>query len=275
MFAGDGQQLPDSPQDFPDFFQAAVWQHERCPRTGRLHAQMYAEFNKRVELSTLQNWWPGLHVEVSRGSAEQNKKYCTKEESRVSGPWTFGDFKKQGLRTDLIEIHQSIAEGASMREIVENNFSTFVRYRGGIEAAWAMYNTAKPRPRPRVLWFVGPPGTGKSRAAHVLCPDAYVFHDLSDRGWFDRYCGQKEVILDEFVGKAPLPVMLQLFDYHPFTAEQRGHRGGAPIAASMFIVTSNLMPEQCYPFSAAFKRRIDEFGTIFDFPEMCPVEFKD
>lgn len=272
MFAGEGQELPDSPQDFPDFFQACVWQHERCPSTGRLHAQMYAEFNRRVELSTLQNWWPGLHVEVSRGSAEQNKKYCTKDETRVAGPWTFGDFKKQGLRTDLNHIHDEIAGGASLGDVLDNHFDVYVRYRGGIEAAIRHFNGPKVRRRPDIQWFYGEPGTGKSRNAWYLFPDAHLYSDNKD-GWFGVYSGQETVILDDFEGNTPANLMLRLFDYTPCTMPVKGLRGGAPIAAWRFIVTSNLSPEECYPFSPPFQRRIREFGTVLKFPEDAPIDF--
>ena len=51
---------------------------------------------------------PGRASEQARGSEEQNKAYCTKEDTRESGPFEFGvydkDAGKQGNRSDLAEI---------------------------------------------------------------------------------------------------------------------------------------------------------------------------
>lgn len=68
----------------------AVWQVERAPTTGRLHLQMYAEFRSPVRPHAIQRHFPGAHVEESKGSYEQNKAYCTKEETRVEGPFRLG-----------------------------------------------------------------------------------------------------------------------------------------------------------------------------------------
>ncbi len=68
----------------------AVWQLERCPDTGRLHVQAYVEWKAGIRLAAAKRQIGDAqaHLEVRRGTREQARDYCTKEESRVEGPWT-------------------------------------------------------------------------------------------------------------------------------------------------------------------------------------------
>lgn len=75
-----------------------VWQYEICPTTRRLHVQGYCYFqNARkgrsvqrllAEKFGVEDQVPSLRI--ARGNAEQNKTYCTKEESRIFGPFEAG-----------------------------------------------------------------------------------------------------------------------------------------------------------------------------------------
>ena len=47
------------------------------------------------------------HWEVRKGTHEQAKQYCTKELTRVEGPWEFGIDRQPGQMTDLEEIGQN------------------------------------------------------------------------------------------------------------------------------------------------------------------------
>lgn len=77
----------------------AVWQLEQCPRTGRQHFQGYIHLKsprRRAYILGLQNrMLQGSHIEPAGGDAASNTTYCTKEESRLSGPWTFGEMPKE------------------------------------------------------------------------------------------------------------------------------------------------------------------------------------
>ena len=71
----------------------AVYQIERAPTTGMLHAHVYMEFNCRVTLATVRNWfrnYPDKWIMICRGSCKQCYDYCTKQETRVDGPYEFG-----------------------------------------------------------------------------------------------------------------------------------------------------------------------------------------
>lgn len=98
----------DEPGNVPiddEVIRYAVWQREKCPETGKLHIQMYAESFKNL---TLKQWKSAVgdetaHVERRRGTREQAIAYCKKDESRdEEAPHEFGELKTaQGRRTDL------------------------------------------------------------------------------------------------------------------------------------------------------------------------------
>lgn len=72
-----------------------VWQYEEV---NHRHIQGYAYFKNPITAARFKKLvftWCNVkaHVEVARGSPEKNKKYCTKEESRVAGPFEFGSMR--------------------------------------------------------------------------------------------------------------------------------------------------------------------------------------
>lgn len=69
-----------------------VWQYEMVTH---LHIQGYVYFANARTMKSVKRAiadWCGVeaHLEKTRGSAEQNRLYCTKEQSRVHGPFEEG-----------------------------------------------------------------------------------------------------------------------------------------------------------------------------------------
>lgn len=84
-----------------DSVKYSVYQIERAPTTDRLHYQGYIVFNRPVRLPTVKRLLGRtVHAEHSRGSLQQNRDYCTKEESRVFGPWEV----LTNSQTDIVEL---------------------------------------------------------------------------------------------------------------------------------------------------------------------------
>lgn len=71
----------------------AVVQKEKCPDSGREHFQGYLQLLAPSRLNAVKKILneDTAHLEVRKGTPQQAWDYCTKEESRVDGPWTFGD----------------------------------------------------------------------------------------------------------------------------------------------------------------------------------------
>lgn len=98
-----------------------VFQIEECPGTSRLHIQGYASFKDaitRTAVTKLVNM-PGVHLEPAHSDAQTNFKYCTKKDSRVFGPWAYGDFGGPGHRSDLDALYAMAEQHATGREMLQ------------------------------------------------------------------------------------------------------------------------------------------------------------
>lgn len=62
---------------------------------GTRHYQFVACFKKSTRIGYIKKWDKNIHVEECK-SVDAAIKYCTKLDTRIEGPWTFGDRKKNG-----------------------------------------------------------------------------------------------------------------------------------------------------------------------------------
>ncbi len=60
----------------------AVWQEETT-KSGKHHIQAYVYWASAKTYQRMKKIFPGAHIEVARGSAMSNKKYCQKAASAV------------------------------------------------------------------------------------------------------------------------------------------------------------------------------------------------
>lgn len=107
-----------------------VWQVEKG-ENDTPHIQGYVCFTKQFRLSQVKEYFPRAHLEVARGKPEDNKRYCTKEEGRLEGPFEYGELPEgQGRRSDLKEFKEVVFnEGLSERECFERFPDVVARYR--------------------------------------------------------------------------------------------------------------------------------------------------
>ena len=234
-----------------------------------LHLQFYIQREKRVSLANMKREICNVtHWEPARGSAEDNIKYCSKESTRVSGPWQFGEYTTQGQRTDLDKAARMIDEGRTLREVAVECKSTFIRHHKGLRAYEAIIRSRGPRKigedGPEVWVFWGPTGTGKSRRAFHTWPDAYR-KPTSDK-WWDGYNGQDTIIFDDFKGSSmKLHEFQMVIDRYPMQVEVKG--AYVDLSATRYVFTSNKHPSDWYSAEAdpdgTVMRRITEFCERF------------
>ena len=221
------------------------------------------------------------HWEQSRGTPEQNKDYCTKESTRVAGPWEFGTAVKERQRSDLDKAAQLIDEGKSLRDVAVECKSTFIRYHKGLRAYEAITRSKGPRTfgpeGPEVWVFWGETGTGKSRRAAEQWPDAY--RKMSTDKWWDGYKGEDTVIFDDFKGSSMrLHEFQMVIDRYPMQVEIKG--AFVDLSATRYVFTSNKHPREWYSREAdpdgTVMRRITEFceehGRLIHFTWPLPEQ---
>lgn len=231
--------------------------------SGTEHLQGYIEFHKRRTLGGVRRLIPRAHWEIARGSPKQNVEYCSKDGDFEQ----FGELSRgQGSRSDLLAVKKDIDDGATMPDIWNLHFPSAVKY----HRAFEKYIEIKKPPRsgmPEVIIYWGATGTGKSRRAFENNPGAYW---KAQDTWWDGYCGQSVVILDEFYGWLSCAFLLRLLDRYPLDVQIKG--GYTRMVATKFVFTSNHHPDEWWSNAAisdekraAFNRRISsivEFKSI-------------
>ena len=203
-----------------------------------------------------------VHLEAAKGSKDQCKAYCSKEESRDSeagfGYTELGDFEAvperrgQGARNDIHSAARAIADGAEISAIAQDFPDTFVKYHRGFTALQSALH-AKPRVRepggvfepPRVYWFHGSTGTGKSHAVYEAVGDADLYVKPPGNSWFDGYRGQSTILLDDYRSSwFPFSYLLRLLDRYPLQVEVKG--GYVQFRASVIYITCPKSPDVLY-----------------------------
>jgi hypothetical protein len=117
------------------------WDNEICPDTGRLHLQCYFNFAKDMRLTALKKLHPTCHWKVCRGTAEQNKTYCSKDFTLGVEGCVFheiGNFEDvcgakhsggNGARLDLEAFKDDVKAGMiSLRDLREKHTLVFAKY---------------------------------------------------------------------------------------------------------------------------------------------------
>lgn len=247
----------------------AVWQREKCPSTGREHFQGYARFRNPVTTGGFQRKFPGAHCEVPRGSEEDNTRYCTKEDSRVSGPWRFGVPAAPGKRTDLEAVKEVIKNGGKMVDVIEVASS----YQS-LKGAELILKYQKPRMREdlKVYWFHGATGSGKTREVYRKHDDLWC--NSGDLKWFDGYDDEKVVLFDDFrPEQCKFSFLLKLLDIYPLRVPIKG--GFKAFNVDKIYVTCPYSPQECYKhrteedIGQLIRRihRVRQFGSIVKRPD--------
>lgn len=236
----------------------AIYQKE-AGENGTPHYQGYIELHKPQRLSFMKKVVPGAHFETRRGSRDQARDYCRKEESRLDAPVEFGTWEAggTGARTDLLEVKRKIDQGASMLTIADEHFGSFLRYERGF-TTYKRFKTPARTTKTRVDLHYGSPGTGKTYRANEEEPNAY-WKNASK--WWDGYDQQEAVIIDDFHGGIQWTELLHVLDSYDATVECKG--GTLRFTSRRIIITSNSGPGEWYgrqPIRAsldALYRRID------------------
>ncbi len=214
-----------------------ICQLERCPRTQRLHFQGYVEFSNACRMNMLTRALPGIHVEPREGSRQQAIDYCKKEDTRVSGPYEFGDINvpNAGHRTDIDALRDAITSGKSEQYIFENHTTQYLRCQRSIRRAMNFY-TRQRTVETQLTVLIGPTRVGKTTLIQTLYPNAY-WKDHTK--WWDGYEGNTIIVLDEFHGSIPVATMKVLTGCStPTRVETKG--GYVPFVGSKMIIIANV-----------------------------------
>ena len=245
--------------------QFMVGQMEKCPTSSRRHLQVYVQWSTKVTLNIAKKLLGSTsHVEPAHGLPEENVTYCTKNDTRICGPWNLGSMKTGAMTKpeSIMEMMAAVGDGGSDIHIADSFPRLWLIYWRSL----VVYRSLKISPRnfkTKVFVYWGRTGVGKSRLAHLLASDPWIWTGTT---WFDGYVGHRDVIMDDFRDEdLPIQTVLRLFDRYPMQVPVKG--SFVPWCPRRIFVTSNLGPECLYAMAhpdqkAAFMRRLTEVFQI-------------
>lgn len=137
------------------------------------------------------------HLEVAKGSMQQNREYCSKEGKY----WEVGAVTSQGKSSEMMQLKELIDSGGTLSECWEKHFSLMMRHRASANAYHSLVNQPKPCSSfsvedfpstwaidldvNRSLIFWGPSGIGKTQYALALLPGALFVSHMDSLANFD------------------------------------------------------------------------------------------
>ena len=222
----------------------------------RKHIQGYIYFDNPRSFNSVRLALGRSHVEAAKGTPEENRKYCAK-----GGDFKeFGVIPKQGKRNDIIALRDAILGGKTDYEIIVSDdlcetYARYIKFADRCREA-AQREQAKTFRKLEVIVLYGPAGTGKTRYVYDNERDVYTLTQAQKEVWFDGYCGEKVLVIDDFYGWIKWAFMLKLLDGHPCRLNKKGGAGYA--LWNKVYVTSNKPPWEWYKkgYPDELKRRI-------------------
>ena len=220
--------------------------------TGTPHIQGYSYFKNPRSFNTIKEALPRAHIEVSEGTQAENKIYCIGPYSKdgKSKPYNpnhqeIGEISGQGKRNDLNEIRTLLQEGKGMKDVVEIATS----YQSVKMAEQILkYHEVKRRWKPKVYWFYGATGCGKTETAWEMFPNAY--ESMATGKWWEGYDAHEDVIIDDMRGDfCKFHELLRLLDKYPYRVESKG--------TSRQFLARNIVITTCFHPSKIFETRED------------------
>lgn len=268
-FTWFGEKSPTFNEDRINYL---CFQGEKCPKTGTHHWQGYVELKSSFRfVGACKVLWPDSwfkpgskpralhgHLSVARGSAEDNKKYCSKPECSIVPFVEFGSPSSQGHRSDL-EVAGQMAIDGKWKEIP---YGMVIKFGRGLQMLAAIHTKVRP-PSMKIVVYWGCPGSGKTYRAKKENPGAFILSKSNTGWWWSEYNGQDTVIIEEFDPdkcKKDTPFFLTWCDKYPTQVQTFGAK--MQLLATKFVFTSNFDPYTWFEKSPAWLRRLKDFGSI-------------
>lgn len=257
-----------------------VYGKEVAPTTGTPHLQGYIHFPNQRSVKKLRKMLPGFSIDAARGTAQQNRVYCTKTNIAFEGgelpenkSFEDGVAPAQGKRTDLDHFVAEVRGGRSVASVMLERPALFHQYGRTLQAVEeerlrTQYRTGF---MTEGIWYWGPSGVGKSHHAFKnFTPDnTYVYP--YDGDWWDDYRGQEVVIFNDYRGQLPMAFMLNMLDKWPFTVRRRA-RPPLPFVSKTVIFTAPLPPKEYYFISPEDFAQLERRLSVVHFAERAPDE---
>ena len=203
-----------------------IFQREKGNKTGTEHIQMYLTFTSPKRFSTVKSYFPTAHIEPAKGSGAQNRDYCSKSDTRVSGPYEYGKFTDQGQRTDIDDFKELVYSGVDEYTLSELMPKSYFKYHKLVPKLLQNKiihdHKDKRREDIQVVFIYGDSRSGKTSCILDKFGDSNVFRvtDYKRDPW-DGYIGQDIVIFDDYRGEFDIGDILRYLDVYNLQLSSR------------------------------------------------------
>lgn len=205
-------------------------------KTSTYHTHIFIYVPNTIRFSSIKNKFEGAHIEMARGTCEQNYQYIRKE-----GKWekdakketnlidTFEDWgempiERQGARNDIEDMYAMIKQGMTISEIIEEDPNLCTRI-DTIKKARSVYLQGLYKNKRRldleVHYVCGKTGKGKTRSIMDKYGDENVYRVTNYKNPFDMYECQKVIVFEEFRSSIMISDMLNYLDVYPLSLPAR------------------------------------------------------
>lgn len=212
-----------------------VFQLEEGSKTGYDHYQIFAQYDSPTRLSSIRKsftsrGFTAQYIAPRQFSVSSCLAYCSKESTRIEGPWDKGEAQLPATdtKTILLDAENQLAEGSTTVDSLLLNPETrsaarrHLNYLRAIEEASLRNRWSKTDRHVTTHLLYGPPRTGKTWG---LTHERYDYNDVyrvTDwRNPWDSYQSQPVLILDEFEGQPDFHVLCQILEGYPMELPAR------------------------------------------------------
>lgn len=215
-------------------------------KQGIPHLQGFHQNSRNIAFCAFHKAFPSVHVQpvVKDNGADE---YVQKEGDVVIRHGTY-EKKTPGARTDLAHIAELCREGRSMAQIAEECPIAVIQYGTGINRLCSMYEKPRDRKIPkRCICLWGPSEVWKTRRIYDYvegkgCTPYVWENDMPT--WWDGYCRDEHVIMDEFRSQLTMAGLIRLMDRYPKRVPFKG--GSCQYVANYMYFTSSKHPSEWY-----------------------------
>lgn len=246
----------------------AVRGFEKGKKTGTPHIQGYIKFPNARSFNSWQKFLPRAHLEDQWADCDSCPyNYCLKDNTDIK---EWGTPPKpdegQGHRSDLVRVRECLEDGGCFEDILDITMNPQC-HRAAL--TWLSIKERKRNWIPKVLWFWGKSGTGKTEAAYSIAAKlgyTRIWESNKDGQWWDGYDAHPVAILDDLRDNwCEYSELLRILDSKPYRIAIKG--SFRQLLAEVIIITSPYHPKELYSYGEDTYQlvrrctRIKQFGT--------------